>query len=83
MIYKRLEFKNMAGQKVKITDIPVLDPRNPHYFLVHARLQALAAFIYNNPDSKTSYSFHDYLKRKMKWSDFIQLYRTEQYSHNA
>ncbi|MEH6949382.1 DUF2535 family protein, partial [Bacillus sp. JJ634] len=35
LLLKSLEFKNYLGHKVMITDIPILLPDDPNYFMVH------------------------------------------------
>lgn len=74
LLYKTVEFKNVAGQKVKIIEIPVLGKNNRYYFMVQARLQSFIPAVYNKTQEKSCYSFRDYLKRKMKWPDFKELF---------
>ncbi|ARK30013.1 DUF2535 family protein [Halalkalibacter krulwichiae] len=74
MFYKRIEFRNITGQKVKITDIPVVQTSDRYYFMIQARLEILISSLYNNPQEKSCYSFREYLKRKIRWSDFEDLF---------
>jgi predicted GTPase len=74
LFYKRIEFKNAVGQKVKVTEIPVLGSNDRYYFMIQARLQLFISSLYNNPQEKSSYSFREYLKRKIRWSDFEDLF---------
>lgn len=83
LLYKSLEFKNIVGQKVKIIEIPVLEKNNRYHFMIQVRLQVFISTIYNKPEQKSCYSFYDYLKRKMKWSDFIDLFSIQEFSNNA
>ncbi|RFU68091.1 DUF2535 family protein [Bacillus sp. V59.32b] len=83
MLYKTLEFKNVIGQKVKVIEIPVLELNNRYYFMIQVRLQTFVSSLYNKPEQKCCYSFHDYLKRKMRWSDFSDLVSMRKFSNNA
>ncbi|MFC0560578.1 DUF2535 family protein [Halalkalibacter alkalisediminis] len=74
MFYKRIEFRNVTGQKVKVTEIPVVGSTDRYYFMIQARLQIFISSLYNNPEEKSCYSFREYLKRKIKWSDFEDLF---------
>lgn len=74
MLYKVLEFQNAFGQKIEVLEIPVIETDHRYYFLVQARLQIFVSSLYNKPQKKSCYSFRDYLKRKMKWSDYENLY---------
>jgi predicted GTPase len=74
VFYKRIEFINITGQKVKVTDIPVLGSTDRNYFMIQARLQIFISSLYYNPQEKSSYSFREYLKRKIRWSDFEDLF---------
>lgn len=83
MLYKTLEFKNIVGQKVKVIEIPVLGKNNHYYFMIQARLQIFISSVYNNPQEKSCYSFRDYLKRKMRWPDFKDLFSIQEFLNNA
>ncbi|MBD8069133.1 DUF2535 family protein [Bacillus sp. PS06] len=85
MLYKTLEFKNVDGQFVKIIDIPFLDESNHYYFMVQIRLQKYLSSLYQEPQiqDRTSYSFRDYMKRKLKWADYKELFELESYKNNA
>ncbi|RFU66638.1 DUF2535 family protein [Peribacillus glennii] len=83
MLYKTLEFKNVGGQMVKVTEIPVLEKNNHYYFKVHVRLQDFVSSIYNQPEEKNCYSFREYLKRKMRWPDYKELFYIQQVKDNA
>jgi len=74
LLYKVLEFQNAFGQKIEVLEIPVIETDHHYYFLVQARLQIFVSSLYNKPQEKSCYSFRDYLKRKMKWSDYENLY---------
>ncbi|MEH7274970.1 DUF2535 family protein [Neobacillus vireti] len=82
LLFKSLEFKNQAEQKIKVMEIPVLEASHPHFFMIQTRLQTFVSFIHDNPQQKSCYSFREYLKRKMSWSDFKELYRMEEVNKN-
>jgi hypothetical protein len=83
LLFKSLEFKNVVGQKVKVVDIPVLKEDNRYYFMIQVRLQTLTTALYKEPRAKSCYSFRDYLKRILKWSDYEKLYQIEELKNNA
>ncbi|MGM0903918.1 MAG: DUF2535 family protein [Bacillota bacterium] len=76
-----MEFKNIYGQKVKVVDIPVLEIEDRHYFIIQVRLQNLVSSLYETPQPKSCYSFRDYVKRKMKWSDFEEIFTLRDYKN--
>lgn len=39
LLLKSLEFKRSDGQKVKVTEIPVLKEDDPHFFMASLRLE--------------------------------------------
>ncbi|MEY2194293.1 DUF2535 family protein [Neobacillus sp. BF23-41] len=83
MLCKSLEFKNVFGQKIKVIEIPVLETNNYYYFMIQIRLQIYISFLYNKPHEKSCYSFREYLKRKLSWPDFKELYSMKQFKSNA
>ena len=83
MISKSLEFKNVVGQKIKVIEIPVLEIKNHHYFMIQVRLQTFISTLYNKPNEKSCYSFRDYLKRKMNWRDYKELFSIQEFKNNA
>ncbi|MBU8878944.1 YpmP family protein [Bacillus sp. FJAT-29790] len=83
MLFKSLEFKNAVGQKVKITEIPVLKKNSPYYFMIQVRLQTFISTIYGDKKRNKSYSFREYLKRVLKWPDYQQLFKTPELKNNA
>ncbi|MBM4761670.1 DUF2535 family protein [Bacillus sp. B15-48] len=83
MLYKTLEFKNAVGQKLKVTEIPVLTIDHRYYFTIQGRLQIFVSSLYNKPQVKTCFSFRDYLQRKMKGSDFLDLFSDPELKSNA
>ncbi len=83
MLFKSLEFKNDVGQKVKVTDIPVLEEDSPYYFLIQVRLQTFIRTLYREEKPKKCYSFRDYLKRALKWPDYEKLYESGELKNNA
>ncbi|OLO39376.1 hypothetical protein BTR23_10075 [Alkalihalophilus pseudofirmus] len=82
MLYKTVEFQNVVGQKVKVVDIPVVGRSHRYYFMIQARLQMFITPLYNQPQTTSCFSFRDYLKRKMKWSDFQNLYTNDNQWNN-
>ncbi|WP_044022120.1 DUF2535 family protein [Bacillus sp. SG-1] len=82
MLLKSLEFKNCYGQKVRISDIPVLPQDNPLCFKVNLRLQLYIAEIYRGSKKKV-FSFRDYLKRHLKWPEYQSIYHTVGLKNNA
>lgn len=83
MLCKSLEFKNEFGQKIKVVEIPVLDKNNRYYFMMQFRLQNFISCLYNEPQEKSCHSFRDYLKKKMRWPDFKDLYGIKEFRSNA
>jgi hypothetical protein len=83
LLSKSLEFKNAFGQKVKVIEIPVLEKNNRYYFMIQARLQVFITSLDNKPLEKSCYSFRDYLKRKMSWSDYQDLLSILKFKNNA
>jgi hypothetical protein len=83
LLFKSLEFKNVVGQKVKVTDIPVLEEDSPYKFMIQVRLQTFITSIYFEKNPKKCYSFKDYLKRVLKWPDYKQLFEAGELKHNA
>jgi Protein of unknown function (DUF2535) len=73
----------MSGQKVKITDIPVLEEDNKYCFMLNIRLQILLTSIYAQKRPKNIYSFKDYLKRVIKWPDYEAIFGINVLKSNA
>jgi hypothetical protein len=73
----------MSGQKVKITDIPVLEEDNKYCFMLNIRLQILITSIYAQKRPKNIYSFKDYLKRVIKWPDYEAIFGINILKSNA
>ncbi len=83
LVCKSLEFKNVIGQKIKVIDIPVLEKSNRYYFAVQVRLQRFISLLYEHPQEKCCHCFREHLKRKMSWTDFMDLYNIEDFRNNA
>lgn len=83
MLYKSLEFKNVVGQKVKVSDIPVLKEQSPYYFMIQVRLQTFITRIYQEKNAKKLYSFREYLKKVLKWPEYEQLFTSSELKNNA
>jgi len=74
LLLKSVEFKNYLGHKVMITDIPVLLPDNPHYFMVHIRLKVFTEQVFKKNESIVIYSFKQYLATVLKWPVYRKLF---------
>jgi len=83
LLFKSLEFKLISGQKVKITDIPVLEEDNKYRFMLQIRLQKLLSTISSQRNPKSTYSFKEYLKKVLKWPDYEALYGNFILKNNA
>lgn len=83
MLLKSLEFKVKNGQKVKVIEIPVLEEDSSYFNMLNIRLQTFLLTIYHERKPKHVYSFREYLKRVIKWSDFEEIYRLEELRYNA
>ncbi|URT69475.1 DUF2535 family protein [Cytobacillus firmus] len=81
MLFKSLEFKNAVGQKVKITEIPVLAKDSPYYFMIQVRLKTFIAATNANP--LKNHSFREYLKRVLKWPVYAEIFKTPELKNNA
>jgi hypothetical protein len=83
LVCKSLEFKNSFGQKMKVMDIPVLEKNHRYYFMVEVRLQSYISLLYYKSQEKSNHSFSEYLKRKISWAEFKELYRIQDFKNNA
>jgi predicted GTPase len=83
VLFKTVIFKNKWGQTLHILEIPVLEKKNSNYFMVQTRLDRFIFKLYNHHQEKSHFSFREYLKNKMSWSDFEEVYRIEPYKNNA
>jgi hypothetical protein len=83
LLFKSLEFKIVSGQKVKITDIPVLEEDNKYRFMLQIRLQKLISMIHTQRNPKSIYSFKDYLKKVLKWPDYEAIFGSSILKNNA
>ena len=83
LLFKSLEFKNAVGQKVRITEIPVLKKNSPFYFMIQVRLQSFISSVYGDMRARKSYSFKEYLKRVLKWPVYEQLFCSYELKNNA
>lgn len=81
LLFKSLEFKNAVGQKVKITEIPVLAKDSPYYFMIQVRLKTFIAATNANP--LKNHSFREYLKRVLKWPVYEEIFKTPELKNNA
>jgi hypothetical protein len=83
VLYKTIVLKNKLGQTIQILEIPVLEKKNPNYFKVQARLDRFISMLYNHQQEKSCFSLREYMKNKMKWSEFEEIYQIEPYKNNA
>ncbi|MCA1054546.1 YpmP family protein [Rossellomorea aquimaris] len=84
MLTKTIEFKSKYGRKVKILEVPVLKEDSPLYFRVNLKLNAFISKIQKeSPPRKSVFSFREYLKNTMKWSDYERIYHSEELKNNA
>ncbi|MCM3162989.1 MULTISPECIES: DUF2535 family protein [Bacillaceae] len=83
MLFKSLEFKLASGQKVKITDIPVLEEDNKNRFMLQIRLQKFISIIQTQINPRSIYSFKDYLKKVLKWPDYEAIFGSSILKNNA
>ena len=83
LVCKSLEFKNAVGQKIKVTDIPIIEKNSRYYFMVDVRLQSYISLLYHKSQENSSHSFREHLKRKMSWAEFKELYNILDYKNNA
>lgn len=73
----------MNGQKVKITDIPVLEEDNKYRFMLQIRLQKFISMIHTKKNPRNVYSFKDYLKKVLKWPDYEEIFGSSILKNNA
>ena len=83
MLVKCLEFKNAVGRKVVIKEIPVLELKHPHFFLIQIRLQSFVDSICDDRRECDSYSFREYLKKTVKWPVYDELFGSSKLKNNA
>lgn len=83
MLFKSLEFKTNNGQKVKITDIPVLNEASPHFYKINIRLAKFIKQIQASSSVKTTYSFREHLKKVLRWPEYELIYKTSILKNNA
>lgn len=74
LLFKSLEFKNCLGHKVMITDIPVLLPEDPNYFMIHIRLKVFTERVFNKKEGMATYSFKHYLATVLRWPVYHKLF---------
>ncbi|MFE0507733.1 DUF2535 family protein [Peribacillus butanolivorans] len=66
LMFKCLEFKDCFGHKVTISEIPVLLPSDPNFFMLTVRLEVFVRRVFDNKDHKENYSFKHYLASVLK-----------------
>ncbi|MBW3113222.1 MULTISPECIES: DUF2535 family protein [Bacillaceae] len=83
MLTKTIEFKSKYGRKVKISEVPVLKKDSPLYLRVNLRLNQFITMVINQNEPKTIFSFREHLKRTTKWSEYEEIYQSEELKNNA
>ena len=83
LLTKTIEFRSKYGRKIKVSEIPVLEEDSPLYFNVNTHLQLFLSQVVKSEENKTNYSFRDYLKRTLKWTEFEKIYYTKKLKSNA
>ncbi|MFL8937073.1 DUF2535 family protein [Rossellomorea oryzaecorticis] len=83
MLTKTIEFKSKYGRKVKILEVPVLKEDSPLSFRVNLKLNAFIMKISKDETNRSAFSFREYLKKTMKWSDYEQIYHNSELKNNA
>ncbi len=83
MLTKTIEFKSKDGRKVKILEVPVMKEDSPLYLRVNLRLNQFITKIVNHKGPKTIFSFREHLKRTTKWSEYEEIYQSEELKNNA
>ncbi|MBN8190655.1 DUF2535 family protein [Bacillus sp. NTK074B] len=83
MLTKTIEFKSKYGRKVKISEVPVLKKDSPLYLRVNLRLNQFITSVINQNEPKTIFSFREHLKRTTKWSEYEEIYQSEELKNNA
>ncbi|MBT2602895.1 DUF2535 family protein [Bacillus sp. ISL-53] len=74
MMFKCLEFKDCFGHKVTISEIPVLLPSDPNFFMLTLRLEVFVKKVFANKEHKENYSFKHYLASVLKWPVYNKLF---------
>lgn len=83
LLTKTIEFKSKYGRKVKISEVPVLKKDSPLYLRVNLRLHQFITKVMNHNGPKTIFSFREHLKRTTKWSEYEEIYQSEELKNNA
>ncbi|MBL4976846.1 DUF2535 family protein [Bacillus halotolerans] len=83
MLLKSLEFKRSDGIQVKVTEIPVLKEDEHYFFMLNQHLQIYLKEVLSSKSREKVYSFRQYMKRRMKWTDYQAVFHQEVLKHNA
>ncbi|BCB04436.1 DUF2535 family protein [Bacillus sp. KH172YL63] len=83
MLTKTIEFKSKYGRKIKILEVPVMKEGSPLYLRVNLRLHQFINRIHKENGPKSVFSFREYLKRTTKWSEYEEIYQSEELKNNA
>ncbi|MFB9757997.1 DUF2535 family protein [Ectobacillus funiculus] len=83
MITKSFYFTHSSGNCIKIVDIPVLEAQHPLTFQMQSRLQLLVSKIQKHSSPRFSYSFREYLRNCLPWTDYSKVYEINSLEKNA
>ncbi|WP_258549708.1 YpmP family protein [Rossellomorea aquimaris] len=83
LLTKTIEFKSKDGRKIKILEVPVMKEDSPLYLRVNLRLHQFISKVVNQNGPMTMYSFREHLKRTTKWSEYEEIYQSEELKNNA
>ncbi|MFX3625281.1 MAG: DUF2535 family protein [Ectobacillus sp.] len=83
MIMKSFYFTHSSGKCIKIVEIPVLESQHPLTFQIQSRLQLFVSKIQKQSQPRFSYSFREYLRGVMKWTDYSHVYEVNTLEQNA
>ncbi|CAG9622001.1 DUF2535 family protein [Sutcliffiella rhizosphaerae] len=83
MLWKSLEFTIDEGQKVKVIEIPVLEDDSTYHFMIRIKLESYIRTILSEKEQKQIYSFKEYLRKELKWTDYCNVLKIEILKNNA
>ncbi|MFD3450069.1 DUF2535 family protein [Microbacteriaceae bacterium 4G12] len=83
VIMKSFYFTHSSGKCVKIVEIPVLATQHPLTFQMQSRLQLFVSKIQKQSNPRFSYSFREYLRNCLKWTEYSKVYDINTLEKNA
>lgn len=83
LLWKSLEFTIDEGQKVKVIEIPVLEDDSTYHFMIRIKLESYIRTILSEKEQKQIYSFKEYLRKELKWTDYCNVLKIEILKNNA